>query len=260
MVNPVLDPLSRSLERQTDIKLLKEGTPSLLLMLDGLIDADPKNKKLLVAGSRAYSFYATVLGEYDEKERAAAFTVKAKQNSMRLLERLSPFKKGLSLPVEEFEKRLKMVQKKDVDFLFWGAQGWAAWVWHQDGAPAAMVDLPRIEQIMLRVLELDEGYYYGSAHLFLGAYYGAIPKAFGGRPESSREHFEKALLLSERRFLLTQVYYAETYARMSYNRDLFEKLLKEVMDAPEAINEMSSANQLAKLKAARLLGEIDDTF
>ena len=50
-----------------------------------------------------------------------------------------------------------------------------------------MADLPIIEYIMLKVVELEDSYYYGGAHIFLGAYYSSRPPMFGGKPVESRK-------------------------------------------------------------------------
>jgi hypothetical protein len=113
---------------------------------------------------------------------------------------------------------------------------------------------------MLRVVELDESYYYGGAHLFLGAYYSSRPAMYGGKPQLSREHFERALAISNRKFLLTLVTYAETYARMVFDKTLYENLLTEVLDQPLDDNEMASSNKLAQVMAKKLLDATEDFF
>ncbi|MDH3921872.1 MAG: TRAP transporter TatT component family protein, partial [Desulfobulbaceae bacterium] len=71
VVNPLLDPLTLSLQKQTDLELLEEGSPSLLLLLDGLIAGDPDNVRLLMTATKAYGAYATILYEVGKTERAA---------------------------------------------------------------------------------------------------------------------------------------------------------------------------------------------
>jgi len=139
--------------------------------------------------------------------------------------------------------------------------GWATWIRYQEGSPAAVADLPKIEQIMLRVVELDEGFYYGGAHLFLGAYYASRPQMYGGKPEESRRHFERALQLSKGQFLLVQVTYADTYARMVFDRALYTSLLQEVLDFPlESKPELALSNSIAKRRARKLLDLADEYF
>ncbi|GAG59489.1 unnamed protein product, partial [marine sediment metagenome] len=46
--------------------------------------------------------------------------------------------------------------------------------------PRAIFDLPKVEALMKRVLELDETYYFAGAHLFFGSLFAARPAMFGG--------------------------------------------------------------------------------
>ena len=258
IVRPVLAPLSFSLQRQTDLELVRSGLPSFLLMIDGLILANPHDRQLLISGVQAYVFYAAVQFEDGAAARAAVVSEKARDYGQDLLRRLC----GDELPrrLADLADCLQRVDQKDVAALFWGGYGWASWLGYQDGAPAALADLPRVEQIMQRVLALDEAFYHGAAHLFLGAYYAARPPMLGGQPEQSRQHFERALVLGQRRFLPAQVLYAETYARLTADRPLFERLLREVLAQPLPADELASTNKLAKARAGRLLDRIDDYF
>ncbi len=123
-----------------------------------------------------------------------------------------------------------------------------------------MADLPIVESIMLWVVALDESYYHGGAHIFLGSYYGSRPQIYGGKPEDSRKHFERALTINKRQFLLTHVSYAQTYARMMFDRELYLKLLTEVMKQPLTDSEIASSNKLAKVMAEKLIQQVDDFF
>jgi len=260
IVSPLLDPLELSLQKQTDLELIRDGAPSLLLLLDGLILKDPDNKKLLMTATRAYGSYAASLYEYGEVERAIGMSLKSRDYGINLLDLLPGFESLDGMSIVDFKQTLSRLNKGHVPSLFWSAYGWATWVRYQSGAPAAMADLPIIEQIMLRVVELDESYYYGGAHIFLGTYYGSRPQMFGGDLEKSRKHFDQALAISERHFLLTQVAYAETYARMTFDRELYSALLTDVLNHPYKDDELASSNQLAKMMAGKLLDQIDEFF
>jgi hypothetical protein len=260
VVKLLLDPLTLSLQRQTDLELLQDGAPSLLLILDGLLIRDPDNMQLLMTATKAYGAYATTLYENGNIERAAAMSTRAKDYGIRLLNRLPGLENLGGHPFSTVAESLKKTTPGQAKPLFWGAYGWAIWAQYQAGAPAAMADLPLIELMMLRVVELDESYYYGGAHIFLGSYYASRPEMFGGKPEASRSHFERALALNGRRFLLTQVSYAQTYARMVFDRNLYLELLTEVLERPLTETEMASSNKLAKNMAEKLLSRIDDYF
>jgi hypothetical protein len=260
VVNPMLEPLTISLEKQTDLDLLQEGAPSLLLLIDGLIAADPGNDRLLMTATQAYGMYASVLAEHGKAERAVNMSIKARDYGISLINRLPGLGNLNGQTIADLEMALAKIKPDKVGYLFWGAYGWAVWIEYQEGAPAAMADLPIVERIMLRVVELDESYYHGGAHIFLGAYYGSRPQIYGGKPEESRKHFERALAINKRKFLLTQVVYAQTYARMMFDRQLYLQLLTEVIEQPLTDSSMAASNKLAKVRAAKLITQVDEYF
>jgi len=260
VVNPLLDPLTLSLQKQTDLELLEDGAPSLLLLLDGLIASDPDNVHLLMTATKAYGAYASILYEDGKTERAVNMSVKARDYGISLINQLRGLESLNGRTLGEIKTALAKIRPDQVGYLFWGAYGWATWIQHMEGAAAAMADLPIVELIMLRVVELDDSYYYGGAHIFLGAYYGSRPQIFGGKPEASRKHFERALEISKRQFLPTQVAYAQTYARMMFDRELYTSLLTEVLEQPLKDSDTASSNTLAKLMAEKLLAQVDDFF
>jgi hypothetical protein len=260
IVKPLLDPLSISLQKQTDLALLQEGAPTLLLLLDGFVTSDPDNEHLLMATTKAYGAYASILYEEGQIERAVNMSKKSKEYGINLLKQVPGLENINDNTLDETDQALDSISHSKVEYLFWGAYGWATWIQFQDGAPGAMADLPIVEQIMLRVVELDETYYYGGAHIFLGSYYGSRPQMFGGKPEASRKHFERALEINKRVFLLTQVAYAKTYARLMFDRKLYIKLLTEVAEHPMADSDVASSNTLAKIQAEKLINQVDEFF
>ncbi len=260
IVKPLLDPLELSLQQQTDLELIKDGAPSLLLLLDGFIAKDPRNKNLLMVATKAYSAYALTLHDANEVDRAVTMSLKAKKYGISLLNQLHGLKNINNNTLTETDQALDRISRDQVGFLFWGAYGWTTWIQFQEGAPGALIDLPTIEHIMLRVVELNDSFYYGGAHIFLGAYYSSRPEMYGGKPQESREHFEQALVISNRKFLLAQVIYAETYARMVFDKKLYQDLLNEVLEQPLEDNKMASSNKLAQVMAKKLLDATEEYF
>jgi len=251
--------LTDNLNRQTDLDLVCEGAPAYLLLLDSLLASDPDNPKLLLGGILAYTSYAGAVGECAHPERAAAMGVKARDYGLALLRKETGITPEMSFP--ELETALAKAGKDEVGPLFWGAYGWALWVSQQDGSPAALAELPKIESVMKRVIALDDTFSRGGAHLFLGIYNGARPTLYGGNPELARQHFEKALALNNRAFLPVQVAYAEYYAKPQFDRELYQKLLEEVLAfAPTAVPELTLSNLVAQHHARRLLEKIDEYF
>jgi len=261
MADSLMRPTVANLQRQTDIDLVCEGTPAFLLMIDSMVAADPKDKKLLMTASQAFAGYAAALDACGRPERAATVSRKARLYGMSLLWDCDSVHRICTLPFSELQQTLAGLDRDDVDRLFWAGNGWATWIRYQQGSPESLAQLVQVEEIMRRVIELDETYYYGGSHLFLGAYYGSRPPLLGGKLEESRSHFEKALLIGSRQFLPALVLYAQTYARMAFDRELFVGLLQEVIDFPlESRPDIVLANQVAKRNAARLLEQVDQYF
>lgn len=261
LIPSMAGPVVKNLNRQTDLELVCDGAPSYLLLFDSLLVSAPESNRLLLQGTQAYTAYTTLMPECGRPERAAVLGEKAREYGLRLLGTCAGLAGADRLPADEFAKALNSVGSEEVEKLFWAGYGWATWIGASEGAPAAIADLPRVEQLMLRVLVLDEGFYHGGAHLFLGVYYGSRPVMLGGKPEASREHFEKALAFGNRNFLPALVAYAEYYARQTLDRELYLSLLTEALafDLAKA-PDLTLPNVLAKRRAKKLLTQTDDFF
>lgn len=256
LINSVfIEPSVSNLQKQTDIHLVCEGGPSYLLMIDSLIDGDPDNSELLTLGAKAYSGYLTALTECGRsRARLQAIAAKARLYGVKRLAKRLPVKP--KEPLESLDQTLTTLSVSEVEPLFWSTAAWTSWVFQQQGSPASMADLVKIEKIMLRLVELDESFGNGAMHLILGSYYGAKPKMIGGKPQLAADYFERGLVISKRQYLPLHVAYAQTYCRMTLNRNLHDNLLREVIDfklhkAPEH----ALANQVAKIKAKKLMEE-----
>jgi hypothetical protein len=256
LITSFMRPTIGNLQQQTDLALVCEGAPAYLLMIDSLLVSSPNNHALLQAGAQSYSAYAMTLGECGvvEDKRIAPIADKAKLYGLRLLRLYLPLTDQQDYAA--FDRKLASLDQGDVPDIFWGTFGWLTWVKNQQGSPDAVADTYLIEKIMARLLEIDESYQGGSIHLFFGSFYAAKPAMFGGRPDLSKMHFEKALQLAGRRFLMTQTTYAETLARTTLDQQLHDQLLKEVLTFPQdSAPEFGLSNQIAVSKAKRLLNE-----
>ncbi|PID55415.1 hypothetical protein CSB45_16155 [candidate division KSB3 bacterium] len=250
----IIQPAVGNLQQQTDLELVCDGAPAYLLMLDSMLAGNPADPNLLITAAQSYSGYGASVAECSGQslERIQPIVKKAKQYGKALLATKLPLAEGL----EAIETSLSRQTEDDVPALFWGAFGWLSWIREEQGSPESVADIVIIEKIMTRLLELQPDFQGGSIHIFWGVYHAAKPAMFGGKPELSREHFEKALSLSKRQFLMAQVNYAQTYCRATFNQTLHDKLLQEVLEFDIALApEFALSNQLAKRKAQKLLDE-----
>jgi hypothetical protein len=120
--------------------------------------------------------------------------------------------------------------------------------------------LGRAKALIQRVAELEPEYANGGAFLYLGVFETLLPPAMGGRPELGRQHFERALQISEERNLMVKVMLADQYGRLMFDRELHDRLLQEVMAADVQAPGLTLMNTVAKERAEQLLDSGDDYF
>jgi TRAP transporter T-component len=256
----LLEDVVKSSYRQSDLKMIREGTPAYLMLLDGMVEAWPDNAQLLIAAAQGYSSFASVFLEDPEGEYAKRLTGKAKQYALRSVE-LKGLKDPLQKPFDDFKENLTRLGKKEVPYLFWSATCWASWISLNLDSVEAVAELPKVEAMMQRVLVLDEAFYYGGPHLFMGIWFASRPKIAGGDLKKAQTHFLKAIELGQGKFLMAYVYYASTYARQALDKDLFTSLLQGVLKSPaDDPPELTLLNTVAKKKAHDLLGRTQEYF
>lgn len=259
-VGLLLEEVARSSYKQSDLRIIREGMPAYLMLIDGMIEAWPNNEQLLIGAAQSYSSFASAFVEDQDKEYAKLLHGRAKEYALRSLEKRG-FKKPIQRSLESFEAGLKDLEKGDVPYIFWTAACWGNWISLNLDSMEALAELPRVELMMRRVLELDEGYYYGGAHIFMGIWFASRPKMAGGDLQKAQHHFLKALDLGEGKFLMAYIYYANHYARRVFDKDLFTSTLQTVLEAPADISpELTLLNTVAKQKAKDLLNRVDEYF
>ncbi len=257
--NRLANNVSSAMLNQDDPETVEAGMPSYLLMVDGLIEGDPQNESLLVAGSRLYGSYASAFVK--DAERAKRLALKARAYGDRALcAHDAGLCNLLERPFEEFTKALATAKASDVPVLYVSASAWAAWIQANSSDWNAIANLAKVKAMMERVVALDEAYEHGEAHLYLGVIATLLPPAAGGKPEEGRVHFERAIELSAGHDLIDKVEYARRYARTVYDRPLHDRLLHEVLDADASVPGLTLSNVLAKRQARELLASADNYF
>ncbi len=251
--------LSSAILNQDDPETVEAGMPSYLLLIDSLIEGDPKNEDMLLAGSKLYGAYAAAF--IREPERAKRLARKARDYSDRALcARGAQLCNLLERPYDDFAAVIGKLKVDDVPLLYASGSAWAGWIQANSSDWNAIATLPKVKAMMARVVELDETYSHGEAHLYLGVFATLLPPALGGKPDEGRVHFERAIQLSAGRDLIAKVEYARRYARITYNRELHDKLLQEVLDADAVAPGLTLSNVLAKRQARELLKSADSYF
>ena len=268
ITSQILKEGSPAFEMESDVDIAEQSGLTMIKMLEAFQHDNPKNKNYLILLSRSYGNYAFGFLEWNmlkyrgvdearralNETRAKTFYARGKDYALRVLNRNAAFEKTLTRDLDSFKKALKGMGRSQLPALFWCAFNWGSYINLNKDSPLAIAEYPKVEAMMQRVLEIDEHYFNSGPHLFMGFSYGSRPPMFGGNPAKSKEHFEKALAAYKRKFLLTQVLYAQSYAVQNQDRGLFDSLLKEVLGtSADVFPEQRLANELAKLRAQWLL-------
>ena len=247
--------------KHDDVTLVSQAVPTFLLLLEGMIEDDPDNPGLRTEAAKGYTSYG-VLVEAEDPERARRVYRRAMDHGRRCHDAERPRSGALEFAVPPISPPSpKVLEKKDLEAVFWAASAWGAWISLNTGSMAALADLPRVIMLMEWVLEQDETYQDGSAHIFLGIYYAALPPMLGGQPEKARFHFERAVELTEEQSAIVFVQMARFYAVQQFDRELYVSLLERALAIPaDSAPELTLQNEAAHRQARRLLLETDDIF
>ena len=256
----LLDDVARSAYRQSDLKLIREGMPAYLMLIGGMVEAVPDNERLLITAAQAYASFASAFVQEEDQEYARALYAKARNYALSALQQIG-FKNPVASEFDSFEKTLHALGKKDVPYIFWAASCWGNWISLNQRSMEALAELPRVELMMKRVLELDEGFYYGGAHIFMGVLEASRPKIAGGDLNKAQNHFLKAIELGHGKFLMTFVYYADYYAKKKFDKALYVSTLETVLKTPaDIMPDLTLLNTVAQARAKVMLNEADNYF
>ena len=253
------DGLSEAILNNDDLETVRDGAPAYLIMLDGLIAQDPDNPSLLMSAATLNTAYAGAFVAAPERE--VLMTDKAFDYAQRAacLEIKSSCV-ARSEPFDEFTRWVADLDRRDIDIAYRLGSAWALWILAHSDDWGAIAELGRAKALMSRVVQLDEGHAGGGAYLYLGAMETFLPAAMGGHPELGREHFERAIELSQGQDLVMKVMFAQLYARLVFDRELHDRLLIEVLDAEPRADGLTLSNLVAQRQARELLSTGDEYF
>jgi hypothetical protein len=251
--------LSHAILNNNDLATVEAGAPAYLLMVDSLLYRNPDNESLLRGAANIYTAYTNVF--VTDKARAGKLTDKALAYAFRAIcARRSKTCRFREINFQEFNNILLSLEIKDVPDLFTLGSAWAAWIQTHRDDWNAVAEISRVEAIMKRIVELDEFYQDGGAHLYLGVLATFLPPALGGKPDVGQKHFERALEISKDKNLMAKVLYAQYYARLMFDQKLHDRLLNEVLEAKTDVPGYTLSNTLAKKQARELLQSGKDYF
>ena len=253
------DNLSTAVLNQNDPETVRDGAPAYLLLLDSFLEGSPDDPELLASAATLYATYGSVFA--DEPERAARLTERALSYSNKAIcETYDPSCRWDGMLFEDYEKTLGGLGEKHADVVYAHGLASLAYIRAHSADYTAIARLPYSEALFERYLEINDGTDDGTVYTYLGILNTLIPPALGGDPEKGRAHFERAIDISGGTDLSAKVEFANGYARLLYERELHDQLLKEVLAADPVVPGATLLNVLAQRQAEDLLASADDYF
>lgn len=249
----IAEDLGTAMAAQRDPELVRDAGPAYLIMADALVRGAPDDPAPHLVAARLYGAYAGAFVE--APERRLRLTQQALDYAARGLclrhaalcaareMRFEPFRQTIDETIDD---------RADSEVLYRFAGAWAGWLQVRSSDYGALAQLPKVEAALERVLVLTPTIDHGNAHVYLGVLQAQRPAELGGKPESARAHFERALEISSGRNLMAKTLYAEHYARLVFDRALHDRLLEEVLAAEVEAGDLTLSNALAQERAREL--------
>lgn len=179
--------------------------------------------------------YAVVQQEADEAEDENVALALYLQDRARGLYRRGRDHglRGLGVTVEELHRAPRRAvanaHRSEVALLYWTGASWGALIALSKDDPEALADVPAVEALIDRALELDEGFERGAIHTFLINYEMVRQGVAGDPAERARRHFARAVELSNGRDAAPMLALAEAVCVPAQRRAEFEALLEQAM-------------------------------
>lgn len=243
--------------QQDDPELVREATPTLLIVIDSLAAGDA-SPAVLGSAAQLYAAYGVVF--VNDPERSRKLTGRAYNYGKRALCAADSAGCGVeTLRFQEYEARIGAFPAARAQALYDYVIGYLAWM-QARADYEALARLPRLQVALERLLAVAPAPIRGRAHMYMGILQCLRPASLGGAPQDGIRNFEEALRITGRKDLSVQVEYARNCARLLYDRELHDSLLEEVLDAGVAPPGLTLFNNLAKNDARELLSSADEHF
>lgn len=254
--------LGNAVLNSEDPATVRDALPAYLLLLDGLIagqkPGDKSNAGVLLAAAQLNGAYA---GNFTEGDSIRAQRLSKKSlDYARAAVCLSDAELCLALD-KDIDTFIAVVNKDSNTALLYAlASSWAGFLQSNSEDWGAIVDLPKVEALLMRVVALDSTHERGLPYVYLGVINSLRPEALGGKPEIGRAYFEKAIAISAGKNLYAKTALAQYYARLVFNQELHDQILNEVIAANPKASGYTLINTLAQDQAKQLLASSKDYF
>ena len=275
-LNQAADALAQSgasFASDDDPDLIKAAAPFSLKLMESLLAENPRHPGLLDAAASGFTQYAYAFVQQDADEAepgdlAAAEALRARARRLYLRAQRYGLR-GLEVKHPGFGKALlanpkataRTATKADVPLLYWTAAAWASAISLSKDNPELIGQIPAMESLIDRALDLDESYGNGAIHNFMIAYEMNRRGVAGDPVARARKHFERSLVLSGGTDASPLVALAEAVTIQKQDVKEFESLLNQALAInPDAHQDSRLVNTVMQRRARWLLSRKAELF
>ena len=257
--------------RDNDPEFVRQAAPSTLKMVEMLLEESPSHAGLLMAACSGFTQYAYAFLQSDAdaadpasaaakelKARGAAMYDRARGYCVRALELRHA---GLGRAVQgDAKTALASMSAADVPALYWTGVAWGGALTLAENPFARIGEIATVRALFSRALQLDDTWDGGAIHEAMIAVE-SLPVLLGGSPARAKEHFDRAVALSNGQSAFAYVAMATGVAQPARDKREFERLLTaaiaiDVSKRPS----LRLANLIAQRRARFLLSQMNRLF
>ena len=267
-------------EEDDDLDLIERALPANIKLLEALLESDPQNRQLLVLLARLYASYSFAffdgrieaaeltdmpletggLSIAETKKTAVRYYRKGNEYALRALEIRHPEVRGQLADPSKAGSFIRGLDSDEMPALFWYGFTLSADINFNRDSISAVGQGHLVEKAMQRVIEADEAYFYGGAHLVLLVYYGSRSPLMGGKPDLAIEHYRRIEQINGKGFYLAELYYARFVLYQQQDRSQFTAVLNHILQEPATEERFRLYNRIAADRARIYLNAADRLF
>ncbi len=257
---------------EEDPEVVRDALPFLLKTIESILDSDPERQDALLFANTGFLLYASAflqadaeIAEWDDYELAAELNGRAQRMFLRArdygLRNVELDHPGIAARLRDDPATAAAVfDEEDVESLYYLGGAWLLAISLGLDRPALVADLPAARALLDRALTLDEDYERGALHSAFVTLE-SVGEAMGGSNARAREHFARAVELSDGLDAGPYLALATGVAIAEENREEFRELLETAIAIdPDEEPSNRLLNLIAQKRARVLLDHIDDLF
>lgn len=269
-----------AMQRDDDLQMLQQALPANIKLMEALLASDPQNRRLLVLLARLYGSYAFVFldgriealrlaGDRPAADAATASALKKRATryygagldyALQALELDHPHAADRLYRVTDSALFVQSLPVQDLPALFWYGFNLSGLINHSRDSVGTIAKAHLVEKSMRRVLQLQPGFYHGSAHLVLMVYYASRSPMMGGNLERASQHYRRLKVLHGDRLLLADLYFARYVLVQQQDRRQFERILRAIAADADPDPQFRLLNRVAGNRARLYLSTADRLF